>query len=124
MFNERRQILLHNSKKIFYLNYSNLEGAEYIKVIEESIELAKDTNVGNRLVLVNVTGSVVDKEVLKTLKKLSVQASGNISKTAIYGDSGEVSAIQRLFTLAISAFSKLEIKHFTNREKALAWLTS
>jgi hypothetical protein len=116
---ERRQILMHNSKTVIFLDHSNLSGAEYIRCMEQSLKDAKSTPIENRLILINVEGSMMDKETLRTIKQMTAEMSGGISKVAMFGISG----IQLFFMRTISAFSKIDIKPFYDRQSAIEWLT-
>ncbi len=120
MHNERRQILMHNSKTVIYLDHSNLEGEDYVLFIEESArEATNNPSVSNRLILINATGSIMNKEALNAQKKMTAEAGGDIAKVAVFGLTG----IQMFFLRTIATFSKVNIKPFPNRESALEWLT-
>ena len=120
MVNERRTILFHNNKTVIFLDHSNLSGAEYVRVVEQSKLMAENSDIANRLIMVDVTGSVVDKAVLRALKSLTAGSAGRISKIALLGTTG----LQTFFTQTLSLVSKTNIKPFKNREDALEWLTS
>ena len=120
MTHERRQIIMHRAKPIIYLDHTNLRGAEYVKVIEDSMRMARESDKSNRLILVDSTGSVVDRNVARALKRLTLESSSKISKIAVIGITG----IQLIVMRAISNFSKTKIKPFKTREEALEWLTS
>jgi hypothetical protein len=120
MTKERRSIVMHNNKTVIFLDHSNLSGAEYLSAVEESRQMAENSGITNRLIMVDVTGSVVDKDVLRALKALTTGSSARISKIALLGTSG----IQSFFTRTISMVSNTNIRPFRNREDALEWLTS
>ena len=113
-------MISHNGKYVIFLDHTNLSGSEYVRVVEESARAADEHASGNRLILVDSTGSIVDKDVLKALKQLTSTAGTRIDKTAVLGITG----IQQLFLKIVSAFSKVNIKPFDSREKALEWLTA
>ena len=117
---ERYQILKHKGKDIIFHDCSNLAGAEYIEVLERHFYLVNEVDLSEKLILVDVTNTVVDKNVLQTCKKIAVAASGRMSKTAVYGLSG----IQLLFLNIVVSVSKIDVKTFDTRDKALDWLTS
>jgi ABC-type uncharacterized transport system permease subunit len=118
--NARRQIIHHNNKTVIFLDHANLSGAAYVQAIEASMGIAGRSTMEDRLILIDTTNSVVDKAVLKALKALSSMASSHVSKIALLGLSG----IQVMFMRTIATFSKVNIKPFSNRKKALDWLTS
>ena len=117
---ERRQFIQHNSKTVICLDYTKLEGQEYINAIRESEMSAGASDINDRLILVDATDSVVDKEVLQALKSLSAKVSDYTDRTAVIG----VSGIQMLFMRAISKLTKSKMRPFSNRDEALEWLTS
>ena len=116
---DRRQFIRHNSKTIICLDYTNLAGKAYIDAIRASEESAGTSDINDRLILVDATDSVVDKEVLQALKSLSAKASEFTDRTAVVG----VSGIQMLFMRAIAKLSKSKMRPFSSREEALEWLT-
>ncbi len=121
MVTQRRRFLLqHNKKTVVFLDHTNLEGAEYLKVVEENIAKSQAIDVVQRLILVDSTGSIMDREVLGALKKLTSQSSDRIDKVALLGITG----IQRLFVRTVASFSKTNIKPFDSQEEALDWLTA
>jgi flagellar biosynthesis GTPase FlhF len=97
-----------------------LEGAAYLEAISQSVAESQKPGLEERLILVDTTGSVIDREVVKALKQLSAQTPGRISKIAVLG----VTGIQRIFLRTVASFSKVNIKPFLNKEDALAWLTT
>lgn len=119
MANDRRSLISHNGKFVIFLDHSNLSGPEYVQVVEESAKTAEKHDNSNRLILVDSTNSIMDKDVLKALKKLTSKSGSRIDKTAVLGISG----IQQMFLRTISAFSKIKIRPFDSRDKALEWLT-
>ena len=119
MRNARRKIVLHKDQAIIYLDHRNLEGEAYLRAVEDSLEEATKSDMSQRLILIDATGAVVDKAVLKALKKLTAQSAARIGKVAVLGTSG----VQRFFMRTIAAFSKTNIKPFDDREAALSWLT-
>ena len=116
---ERRKFIRHNSKTIICLDYTNLEGKAYIDAIRASEESAATSDINDRLILVDATGSVVDKEVLQALKALSAKASDFTDRTAVVG----VSGIQMLFMRAIAKLTKSKMRPFSDKSEALDWLT-
>ena len=115
----RRQFIRHNSQTIIYLDYTYLEGPAYVEAIRQSEQKAEDSDINNRLLLVDATGSVVDKEVMQALKNINSKISQHTKKTAVVGISG----IQMLFMRTIAKFTKSKMRPFSDRDEALDWLT-
>ena len=120
MENTHRKILQHNGKTVILHDYRGLEGEAYVQAVEYNGNQGKEINLGERLILIDVTDSVVDKQVMSAFKRVSKKASSTVSKTAVVG----VSGIQKLFLTTVATFSNLEIRAFDTQENAKKWLTS
>ena len=118
--NERRRFITHNSKKIIFLDHSNLKGEAYLKAVNDSIQMASQSSLKNRLILVDLTGSIISNEVLQVLKTLSSASSPSIMKTAVIGAQG----MQLFFLKAIATSSNMNIGTFQTQDEALEWLTA
>ena len=118
--NNRRQLIQHNGKTLIIHNYNGLSGQEYVDAIEYNGREGKSLNAGERLILIDVTNSIVDKEVIKAFKRVSHNASTHLSKTAVVG----VTGIQKMFIKTVSSFSNLNVQAFGTQEEAIQWLTS
>ena len=120
MTNERRSVIFHNGKYVIFLDHTNLSGSEYVNAVKASTKDAERNDNAKRLILVDSTNSVMDKDVLYELKQLTSNTGTRIDKTAVLG----VSGIQQMFLRAVATFSKVNVRPFDSREKALEWLTS
>lgn len=116
----RRLLIKHNGKTIILHDYTGLSGQAYIDAVEFNGREGEGLETQERLILLDVTDSVVDKEVMKVFKRVSHNASAKLSKTAIVG----VTGIQKMFLRAVSTFSSLDIQTFETRDEAIAWLTA
>jgi hypothetical protein len=115
----RRKTVEVNGKLLIFHDYKGLSGEEYVKAIEENARDADHSSDIERLVLLDVTDSVVDRTVLNAFKRISTKgAARKTSKTAIVG----VTGIQYVFVQVIIAFSKLNLRVFDTVEEAQAWL--
>ena len=117
---DRRQLIHHNGKTVIIHNYKGLSGQAYINAVEFNGRAGGVVNLEERLILLDVTDSVVDKEVMKTFKRVSKEASAKVSKTAVVG----VAGIQRMFLRTVANFSDLEIRTFDTQAEAIVWLTA
>ena len=120
MGDERRKLIQHKGKTLIFHDYTNLYGDEYVAVIERNAKKADETELSERLVLLDVTDSLVNKRVIATFKRVSKGASTKVSKIAVVG----VTTIQRAFVQAIAKFSGTNMKAFETHEQAKDWLTS
>jgi hypothetical protein len=120
MENLHRKLLQHNGKTIILHDYRKLEGEAYVKAVEYNGREGKHIELPQRLIMIDVTDSIVDKAVMKAFKQVSQNASSTISKTAVVG----VSGIQKLFISTVATFSKLNIRSFNTQDEAKKWLTS
>lgn len=118
MENRHRQIIQHRGKTIIIQNYTGLTGRAYIDAIEFNQNAGKTLDINKKRILIDVTDSVVDKDVMKAFKSVSKTASSEISRIAIIG----VSGIQRMLLRTVATFSQLQVSSFDNRDKALEWL--
>ena len=100
-------------------NYRDLECREYADAILLNAEVADTDGTQDRLVLIDVTNTVVDKSVMKAYRTIARQTSPRLSKIAVVGATG----IQKLFVTTIANLFKLEVRAFDSREEALGWLT-
>ena len=115
----RRQLIQHNGKTIILHDYTGLSGQAYIDAVEYNGRAGELLQLHDRMILMDVTDSIVDKEIMKVFKRVSKKASPNLSKTAVVGATG----IQKMFLQTVAAFANLEVKTFDNRNDAVIWLS-
>ena len=118
MEHRHRQIIQHRGKTVIVQNYTGLAGQAYVDAVESNGKAGKTLDISEKRILVDVTDSVVDKDVMKAFKSVSKTASSKISKTAVVG----VSGIQKILLRTVAAFAQLQINTFENRDEALEWL--
>ena len=119
MVNTCRKILYYNGRTIILHDYRNLQGKAYIEAVEYNGKMGQESALQERLILMDVSDSIVDKEVMKAFKRVSQKASSTVSKTAVVG----VKGIQKIFISTVAAISGIDIQTFNNQEEAKEWLT-
>jgi hypothetical protein len=97
-----------------------LDGQDYAGAIVENGTLAETEQLRDRLVLIDATDTVVNKDVIKAYKNIAQRATNSISKIAVIGTTG----IQEMFVTTISNQFALDIRGFDSKEDAIDWLTS
>ena len=117
---EYRKKVEHNGKTVIAHVYNGLEGDAYAEAILQNAKLAETERSSERLVLIDASNTVVNKNVMKAYKTITRRTAGNLSRTAVIG----VVGIQRVFVSTIARLFKLEIRAFDSKEEALKWLTS
>lgn len=115
----RRQ-LEYNGKPIILHDYNGLAGDDYAHAVLENAALAEAEQSLDRLVLIDATNTVVNKEVMKAYRTIAGKTSPRLRKTAVIGTTG----IQKLFVSSISTLFKLNVRAFDAKEEALQWLTA
>ena len=115
-----RSTLEYAGKTIVVHHYNGLGCEEYSNAILQNMQLAMTESSVEKLVLIDATDTVVDKSVMKAYKQLAKNTSAKLSKTAVIGATG----IQRVFVNTIANLFKLNVRSFSTKEEALAWLTS
>jgi hypothetical protein len=103
---DRRRLLSHKGKTIILHDYTNLSGEEYVKVVENNAKISDRTLHGDRLILIDVTGSSINREVVASFKRVSKSVSSRISKVAVVGST----KIQKIVITTVAAFSNTNIK--------------
>lgn len=120
MLEERRQTIEHKGKQIIFHNYAGLERDMYAQAIRHNSAMVHEERQHDRLVLLDVSDTVVNKEVMKAYRQMTDGESKTIKRCAVLGLTG----IQTLFIQAIASFAHIEIKPFKSKDDALEWLTS
>ncbi len=120
MEREHFQLIQYAGRQIIFLDFVGLAGEDYARVIEQTGLQEEAVGGTDRLMLADVTDSVVDKQALAAFKRVTKKNGPNISKAAIVGISG----IQELFLSIVNTVSGIGAKPFKTREEAMEWLVS
>jgi hypothetical protein len=108
-----------NGKKVLYIDFSSLVGAELIKLIKEVDVTYEGQQPKSLLIFFDYTDAYGNEEAMAELKKLSKKSDIYVKKGAASGITG----IKKILANAINTFVKTPFKLFDDKEKALAWLT-
>jgi hypothetical protein len=111
----------YRNKKIFIADYSNFEnniGRLKNEIAEVTLALSKEPTE-SVLLLVDVRNTIGTKEAADALKASAAALKDITIKTAVVG----VSVFTKPIMLAISFFSRMELRPFDNSETAGDWLT-
>lgn len=126
----RLSVIKHKGIEILFLDYSNLKGAEYVKVIKETKEflLSQPKDYSFPATISNSTGSKMDEEVKAALKDLddalkqhrgeNYQEDG--ASKGIITISYGITGLQKI----IAGFIIKNVKFVNNHEEALAYVES
>jgi len=118
--NPRAYWIEHKDKKIIYLDYTNLNSRnkpEFMAVLDEARNFILSAG-SNLLILVNVTGSFGDSEIVNRMKQDGKDEKPYVAKEAVVGINGAKEILLR----AINFFTNIGIKPFSNVEEAKDWL--
>lgn len=115
---EREKLIRYKGKEILFDDYSNLQGEEFIRVVDLHVEATLKRKIYDQLNVLDVTNSFVDRVVLARLKSGSKKVDCFNSKTAIIGCVG----VLRFFLDVINHVSKMGLVPFDTMEEALDWL--
>ncbi len=116
---KRIKWLTYGNKKILLHDYSHIDEDEYVTTLERLTQHLIENSKNSKLLFVlDVTDTVVSKEVLRTFKKCAVEVRPYVEKTAVVG----VTGIQKLFLNIVNSFSSIAAKPFDTLEQAQQWL--
>ena len=110
----------YKEKLILYFDYSNfLTSDETIDTIQAANKYVKDLGKHDILLLVDVTGSAANEDiVVNALKNNALTVKPYVKKAAIFG----VAISQGIILTIVNMFSNLNIKPFNTKYDALGWL--
>ncbi|MBN2342558.1 MAG: hypothetical protein JXX29_10930 [Deltaproteobacteria bacterium] len=127
MNRNQSSIITHNGKRIFFSDYTQLHGEEFVECIHRhhahQMEFIQSEGANSEgpgiLVLTDVEGAMGCREVISCFKEKTKIAGKYIDKSAVIGLDG----IQKLLLKGVNKFSNLNSRVFDSREEALDWLT-
>ena len=109
----------HWGKKIFFADYSHFTDFESFKEEVDAVTgITINEPKNSVLLLVDVTGTIGESEMVNYLKKSAGVDDENMNKVAVVG----VSGYRRIFLRAVIQFTSLNVKTFDNLEQAKDWL--
>jgi hypothetical protein len=117
---QRVKWIEHNGKKIVFLDYSGFQyqdKEEFMRVLDEAKRFIFKAGK-ELLILVDVTNSYGDNEVIGKMKQDGKDEKHLVHKQAVVG----ITVFKELFLRTINLFTNIGIKPFNNIENAKEWL--
>lgn len=109
----------HRGKKILFADYSNFTDLSAFKQEVDSVtSITINEPKDSVLLLVDVTGTIGESEMVDYLKESAKADDENMKKVAVVG----VSGYRRIFLRAVIQFTRLSVKTFDQIEDAKDWL--
>lgn len=108
----------YKGKDIFYCDYRNLRGQEYLEAIDENLSYAKSLGQKKLLILTDIRESTVNIDVTRKLKEISESLEDITEKMALIGIFG----LKKIFFNALNRLTKMNSKAFNDIEDAKNWL--
>jgi hypothetical protein len=116
------QLIQYKEKEIYFIDYSNIKTSEeFLKTIKETgafREKVKAMGKKDLLILVDITDSYLNIEILDELKKAGRIIKDISMKEAIVGITG----YKRILLQIIQTFTNLHFNVFNTTEEAKNWL--
>ena len=118
---DRCQCLTHKGKNIFLMDFSNLDPAGSLKIIDESIKFISTQPAKSIMTLSDITNGSFNQDVTEAFKKLAKANKPYVIAAAIVG----VSGMKKIIFDAVRVFSgRQNMKSHASREEALEWLVT
>ena len=115
-------MIQYKKKEIYFIDYSNIKTSEeFLKTIKETgafREKVKSMGKKDLLILVDITDSYLNIEILDELKKAGRIIKDISMKEAIVGITG----YKRILLQIIQTFTNLHFNVFNTTEEAKNWL--
>ena len=116
------QLIQYKEKEIYFIDYSNIKTSEeFLQTIKETgafREKVKAMGKKDLLILVDITGSYLNIEILDELKKAGRIIKEITMKEAIVGITG----YKRILLQIVQTFTNLNFKVFNTIQEAKSWL--
>ena len=119
---DRLQAVTYQGIELFFVDYRNLQGNEYIQALDTNLEnivaLANSRSPKSLLFLVDISDSVISKEVLTHMKGHSKSVSPHQKAIAILGITG----VRKFMLDVVRSFAGINVKSFDDEKAAKDWL--
>lgn len=118
---ERSKTIEHKGFKIWYTDYSNLHGDEFLQYIERNIERfmsRPEDELNNSLVLINLTDSTIRKDVFAAAEKSMKTIRPYYKAVAVVG----VAGMKKVLVDIVTRVTSTQAKAFNDINTALDWL--
>lgn len=115
----RTQQIFHGGKKIFHMDFSNLNNVQDIKgVISESIKHIRSQSSGSTLTLTDINGMHFSNEIKDLFSDFIKGNKPYVKAGAVIGLSG----LQQILYNGLMKITGRDIKSFSNIQSAKDWL--
>lgn len=118
MKTERVRFIKHQEKDILFLDFSNTEADEVLKIIEDAKRVIGTKPENSLLTLTDVTNARFNEEVGNGMKQFTAYNKPYVKAAAVVGITG----LKRIIFGAVMAFSKRNLEPFDDVEQAKRWL--
>ena len=117
----RSKWIEHNSKPIFFQDFSNLfyNAAAVTKELEEVQEIVKAQPPSSALVLSDFRNTNIGRELLPIMNKSSAETKDFVKRTAVLG----VTGVKRALADLLTQLTGQPLKYFDDELSAKEWLT-
>ncbi len=119
-FGNRMKWIEYNEKDIFYVDYSNLSGEKFAKLIKEQDNYLKTLETQDILFLLNIENMFFDSEGKEKIKESAKLISLYSKKFALLGLTG----LKKILLSIINKVTSLSAKAFSNEQDAKDWLVN
>ena len=117
---DRIELINYKGREIFYSDFRDLSGEEYIQIIDENIKAAKKLQKNDILFLSDIRNSVVSSDVATKLKSIAGDLKSFTDRMALIGITG----VKKIFFQVLGKMSPMKMKAFNDLENAKEWLVS
>ena len=118
MKTERVRFIKHQEKDILFLDFSNTEADEVLKIIEDAKRVIGTKPENSLLTLTDVTNARFNEEEGNGMKQFTAYNKPYVKAAAVVGITG----LKRIIFGAVMAFSKRNLEPFDDVEQAKRWL--
>lgn len=116
----RQKLVVHRGKNVIVHDYQGISDEDFpLTVRQLTKELMADTT-GATLLLLDITGCTISKNVLFEFKTAAVEAKAKVTKTAVVG----VEGIQLFFLNIVNIYSSIGAEPRATQQEALDYLVS
>ena len=118
METDRVKFITHQEKEILFLDFSNSQAHEIIKIIEDAKRVISAKPQNSLLTLTDVTNARFDEAVNSGMKEFTAHNRPYVKAAAVVGITG----LKKIIFGAVMAFSKRNLASFDDVEQAKHWL--
>ncbi len=120
---ERARQIEYNGVRIWYSDYTNLHGQEFVDLIWENNRRFLNRppeELEDSLVFLDITGCAISRDVMRAFEESGKLVKPHQKALAVVG----VAGLKRVFVDFLSRVTLINARIFTDSQKALDWLVS